>query len=161
MINTKQLIHPVEEFLRENIEKKKLQFNFPQTSKVELFLWDLELFAQLQRRLGDKVVLKGGAAAQLHLLPEKQRTSVNIDVIFLEDPGTVESIMKDVSDSLSGDFIFEYNQHKPKQPKTDLPMVTYFIQVPSLTMSEGILTATDRQALKIDFHLSESLGVKT
>lgn len=29
---------------------------------MELFLWDLELFLQIQKRLGEHIVLKGGAA---------------------------------------------------------------------------------------------------
>jgi len=32
-------------------------------ARIELFLWDLEIFCQLYKRLGDRLVLKGGAAA--------------------------------------------------------------------------------------------------
>lgn len=33
---------------------------------MELFLWDLELFLQIQKRLGKHIVLKGGAGRLCH-----------------------------------------------------------------------------------------------
>ena len=49
---------------------------------MELFLWDLELFLQIQKRLGEHIVLKGGAATQFYLPIEAQRTSVDILMIL-------------------------------------------------------------------------------
>ena len=48
------------------------------------FLWDLELFLHIQKILGDKIILKGGAATQFYLPRDAQRTSVDIDMLFLE-----------------------------------------------------------------------------
>jgi len=46
---------------------------------------------QLQRQLGEKVILKGGAAAQLFFSPERQRTSVDIDVIYIGEKENLQS----------------------------------------------------------------------
>lgn len=58
---------------------------------MELFLWDLELFLHIQKILGDKIILKGGAATQFYLPRDAQRTSVDIDMLFF---GTEEEIKK-------------------------------------------------------------------
>lgn len=39
------------------------------------------MFLQLQKKIGDKIILKGGAATQFYIPIEKQRTSIDIDMI--------------------------------------------------------------------------------
>ena len=60
---------------------------FNSLSKFELFIWDLEIFLQIQKRLGDKIILKGGAATQFYIPISAQRTSIDYypTKIFIND----------------------------------------------------------------------------
>jgi len=81
VFNEKALIHPKESFARDTLVGRSEAVGFTNLSRLELFLWDLEIFLQLQKILKDKIVLKGGAAAQFYLPVENQRTSIDIDMI--------------------------------------------------------------------------------
>jgi hypothetical protein len=156
MVNLNALLHDRNYFSLDYITQRQKQYNFTQAVKVETFLWDLELFGQLQRYLGTKVILKGGAAAQLYFTPERQRTSVDIDVIYTGDKDsllqTLESIHKAFGED---DVFFKFNQYIPENPKTVLPLETYFVAVPSYTIPKAPLN------IKIDFHLMESNPFET
>ncbi|MCX6132633.1 MAG: nucleotidyl transferase AbiEii/AbiGii toxin family protein [Ignavibacteriales bacterium] len=151
MINYDALIHNRNYFERDHIAARHTQYHFTQAIKVETFLWDLELFGQLQRRLGERVALKGGAAAQLYLAPERQRTSVDIDVIYLGSasgiPDVLASIHRDLGED---DLYFKFNKHTPLNPKTVLPLETYYVTVPAVTAKAPI-------NIKLDFHLMDTL----
>ena len=64
------LIHPLDFFNQSAILERKKRLGLTNEARIELFLWDLEIFCQIYKRLGDRLILKGGAAAQL-FLPEK------------------------------------------------------------------------------------------
>jgi len=66
LINRGTLILEQDVFLRTEIEKRMAAGGFNSLSKFELFIWDLEMFLQLQEKLGDKIILKGGAATQFY-----------------------------------------------------------------------------------------------
>ena len=74
-----KLIHAAKYFTKDEILRRAKYYEYPNPLAVEIFLWDCELTAQLQV-LCNKMVLKGGAAAQLHLPLEKQRGSVDVDL---------------------------------------------------------------------------------
>jgi hypothetical protein len=124
------LIHDAEYFTKEEILKRARKYEFPNPLAVEIFLWDCELAAQLQDACSD-VVLKGGAAAQLHLPLEKQRGSVDIDVAAPLKRSDISGIVQKVSESLGESVKFKL--HKPKKPIPKLPLVTYFAKTPSKT----------------------------
>lgn len=77
-----KIFHNKTAFERDYLQQRMDQYGFKNMSRMELFLWDLELFLQIQKRLGEHIVLKGGAATQFYLRIEAQRTSVDIDMIF-------------------------------------------------------------------------------
>ena len=83
LINTKNLILEPEVFDRNMIEQRMIEGGFNSLSKFELFIWDLEMFLQIQKRLGAKIILKGGAAKQFYIPISSQRTSIDIDMICL------------------------------------------------------------------------------
>jgi hypothetical protein len=56
------LILEREVFKRAEIERRMVDGGFNSIAKFELFIWDLEMFLQLQKKLNDKILLKGGAA---------------------------------------------------------------------------------------------------
>jgi hypothetical protein len=72
-------IHDAKYFTQEEILERARKYEFPNPLAVEIFLWDCELAAQLQDKCAD-MVLKGGAAAQLHLhgSPQKRDARLNL-----------------------------------------------------------------------------------
>ncbi len=152
-----KLFHKECAFQRETFQQRMDEFGFKNMARMELFLWDLELFLHIQKILGDKIVLKGGAATQFYLPREVQRTSVDIDMLFF---GTEEEITDALNkmEKLLGteEGLFKFRKHTPKNPRTNLPLHTYYTDIPS------ILTGAERnvkeeeyphQELKIEFIL--------
>ncbi len=156
-MNYDKLFHNECAFQRETFQQRMAEYGFKNMARMELFLWDLELFLHIQKILGDKVVLKGGAATQFYLPIEAQRTSVDIDMLFF---GTEEEIINtlDEIESLLGteDGLFKFHKHIPKNPKTTLPLHTYYTNIPSvLTSAERNMKEEEvpHQELKIEFIL--------
>lgn len=83
----KKLFHKEEAFQRETFQKRMEEFGFKNMARMELFLWDLELFLHIQKILGDKIILKGGAATQFYLPRDAQRTSVTGRKIIVDTYG--------------------------------------------------------------------------
>ena len=150
-----KLFHDKTAFERECLQQRMEMYGFKNMSRMELFLWDLELFLQIQKRLGEHVVLKGGAAAQFYLPIEAQRTSVDIDMIFCGDEGDIKNTLDDITKCLKEDSeFFNFTEHIPVNPKTNLPMHTYYVNVPSaLTNKErnAADNTVDQLELKIEF----------
>ncbi|MBO5237858.1 MAG: nucleotidyl transferase AbiEii/AbiGii toxin family protein [Lachnospiraceae bacterium] len=152
-----KLFHERKAFERETFAQRMEEFGFKNMARMELFLWDLELFLQIQKILGDRIVLKGGAATQFYLPIEAQRTSVDIDMLFCGTEQEVIDTLKQIETLLgTGDGLMEFRKHTPKNPKTTLPLHTYYVDIPS------VLTTVERnvkeegcpqQELKIEFIL--------
>lgn len=152
-----KLVHSEELFDDEYLRSRQKEYGFTQLSKVKTFLWDFELLGQLQRQLGSKVVLKGGAAAQLFSPPEKQRTSVDIDVIY---SGTETDLLSTL-ESIHADFgrdetFFKFTKYTPKKPSKALPLLTFYVAVPDFPIE-----AKRQINIKLDFHMIHDLRVKT
>ena len=155
MVKYDALIHDRKFFEPAHIKERQELYKFTQAVKVETFLWDLELYGQLQRALGDEVVLKGGAAAQLFIPTERQRTSVDIDVIYLGKKGRLEEALTKIHKDFGEDEVyFKFNKHIPKNPKTILSVETYFVPIPAVISSDSTSN------IKVDFHLMESLDLE-
>ena len=52
----KKLFHDESAFQREMLEARMQDYGFKNMGRMELFLWDLELYLQIQDRLGDRVL---------------------------------------------------------------------------------------------------------
>lgn len=139
------LFHDEIAFQRETFEERMQQYGFKNMGRMELFLWDLELFLQIQKILGDRIVLKGGAAAQFYLPIEVQRTSVDIDMLFFGTECEVEDALHQIETLLkTKDGLFQFHRHMPKKPKTALPLHTYYVNVPS------VLTEIERNVKEVE-----------
>lgn len=79
-VDYQKLFHEKKDFERDTFAERMEEYGFKNMARMELFLWDLELFLQIQKIFGDRIVLKGGAATQFYLPREAQRTSVDIDI---------------------------------------------------------------------------------
>lgn len=147
-----KLFHPLEGFEREAFEKRMNEHGFKNISRIELFLWDLELFQQIQNILKDRVVLKGGAAVQFYLPIEAQRTSVDIDMIFNGTKEEIEEVLSEITKILGGENnLFEFKQYVPKRPKTQLQLYTYFVKVPSVLTEKELRKDRAVQEIKVEF----------
>lgn len=153
----KKLFHKEEAFQRETFQKRMEEFGFKNMARMELFLWDLELFLHIQKILGDKIILKGGAAMQFYLPRDAQRTSVDIDMLFFGTEEEIKKTLRKIEEYLgTEDELFYFHKHSPKNPKTNLPLHTYYTKVPSvLSNAERNMEreSIPYQELKIEFIL--------
>jgi len=120
-INVENLILERSIFERTQIEKRMYDGGFNSIAKFELFVWDIEVFLQLQKRLGDMIILKGGAAAQFYLPIPAQRTSIDIDMICTASHNELHKAISEIEAVLNGgeDYCM-FKIHKPKNPKLGL-----------------------------------------
>jgi len=154
LYNDDCLIHEKKEFSKESLLLRKDKFGFNNLARMEIFLWDLEIYMQIQAILNDKITLKGGAAAQFYLPIENQRTSVDIDLIAEISEKELSEAIKEIETKFNGyDRLFKFRAHKPKSPKTNLPLKTYFIDVPSAIEEGGI------QQIKCEFFFLENAEI--
>ena len=153
----KKLFHKEEAFQRETFQKRMEEFGFKNMARMELFLWDLELFLHIQKILGDKIILKGGAATQFYLPRDAQRTSVDIDMLFFGTEEEIKKTLRKIEEYLgTEDELFYFHKHSPKNPKPNLPLHTYYTKVPSvLSNAERNMEreSIPYQELKIEFIL--------
>ena len=152
-----KLFHKECAFQRETFQQRMDEFGFKNMARMELFLWDLELFLHIQKILGDKIVLKGGAATQFYLPRESQRTSVDIDMLFFGTEEEITDTLNQIEELLgTEEGLFKFHKHTPKNPKTTLPLHTYYTDIPSvLTSAERNVKEAEypHQELKIEFIL--------
>jgi hypothetical protein len=152
------LIHDRTCFDRDTLAERLEQLKFNSLARMELFLWDLEIFLQIQALLKDKIVLKGGAAAQFYLPIEYQRTSVDIDMICAAGIEEVEKALATIERKFNGmGGLFKARPYKPKDPKANLPMMTYYMEVPSVCTETELFgkKITGAQEIKIEFHFTD------
>jgi len=157
VFNEKALLHSKGSFTRDTLVGRSEAVGFTNLSRLELFLWDLEIFLQLQKILKDKIVLKGGAAAQFYLPIENQRTSIDIDMICSASEVETKSGLEQIEKAFNGSKnLFKARRYTPNQPKTDLPLHTYHMEVPSVcTEKELFGKSPGVQEIKIEFHFSK------
>jgi hypothetical protein len=137
------MIHDKKFFQKEEILRRAEEYEFPNPIAVEYFAWDCELTAQLQS-VCDDLILKGGAATQLHLPLQKQRGSKDVDIVTLLELKDIQAIIDKTSEKF-GSYI-RFVLHNPKKPTPNMPLQTYFAHVPS-----QIDTNRKELEVKIDF----------
>lgn len=152
-INEENLLLEKEVFSRKSIEKRMADGGFNSFSKFELFLWDLEMFLQLQKNLGDKIILKGGAATQFYLPISNQRTSIDIDMICLATKEEVRLAIEKLEENLAGEGDYcKLIYYKPENPKMGLDeLETYYEMVPSVCNEQELYSTKGKQQVKIEF----------
>lgn len=142
------LLHDPVYFKKNEILRRAKLFEFPNPLAVELFLWGCEITFQLQK-LSDAIILKGGAAVQLHLPVEMQRGSIDVDVVARFDENEILEIISDLKKSLGDDMSFRL--HEPKELIQNIPMKTFFVSVPSVLEMQN----RDFLEIKIDFLMED------
>lgn len=153
------LIHDWRNFSADSIRKKVEIYDFTQPTEFEVLIWNYELYGHLQQLAEKNLILKGGAAAQLYLSKDKQRTSVDLDIVSLVGVGGIEQILKRISTKLGNqENYFTFRRYKPLEPEVKLPMRTYYVAIPSM-IGQTHLKNRKRfpgREIKMDFFLEDS-----
>jgi len=157
LIDQDNLILEKKVFLRNKIEERMVEGGFNSLSKFELFIWDLEMFLQLQKKLADKIILKGGAATQFYVPITSQRTSIDIDMICLASREVVHQVISEIENEFASvDDYFKFRIYAPKNPKLCLDTLeTYFLTVPSICHKQELFATQGKQEVKIEFIFSD------
>jgi len=153
------LIHDIVSFSPECLRARAEEMAFTQVTEVEVFAWALEIYGQLQAASGEGLLLKGGAAAQLYIPLERQRASVDIDLLAHIEPEAVRDVLDEVSRRLASDLpYFVFEEYTPTQPDVALPLQTFLVVVPS-SLGQTAATETGQiagRSIKVDvFYLKE------
>ena len=152
----RHLIHDWRNFSADSIRKKVEICDFTQPTEFEVLIWNYELYGHLQQLAEKNLILKGGAAAQLYLSKDKQRASVDLDIVSFVGVGGIEQILKTISTKLSNqENYFTFRRYEPAEPEVKLPMRTYYLTIPSMI---GQTHLKDKKRLpgrevKMDFFL--------
>jgi len=124
------LIHNWQNFSANSIKNKVEKYNFTQPTELEVLIWNYELYGHLQQLANKKLILKGGAAAQLYLPKDKQRASVDLDIVSFMSIDGIEQILKRISTKLNNqENYFVFRRYEPREPEVKLPMRTYRHQI--------------------------------
>lgn len=109
------------------------------------------------KKLGDKIILKGGAATQLYVPVTSQRTSIDIDMICLASRDEVHQIISEIENKFAGvEDYCKFRLYAPKNPKLGLDaMETYFQTVPSICNEQELFATKGKQEEKIEFIFSQ------
>ena len=127
------LIHDWRNFSADSIRNKVEIYDFTQPTEFEVLIWNYELYGHLQQLANKKLILKGGAAAQLYLSKDKQRASVDLDIVSFVDVDGIEQILKKISTKLSNqENYFTFRRYEPPESEVRLPMRTYYVTIPSM-----------------------------
>ncbi|MFQ6016169.1 MAG: nucleotidyl transferase AbiEii/AbiGii toxin family protein [Anaerolineae bacterium] len=156
------LIHTPSALSPEVLFERSARFGFSQPSEVEAFAWVMELGAQIQGLAGERLVIKGGAATQLYLSLEKQRASVDLDLLSLMNRREVGELLNDVSKRLTPLHpYFIFKEYVPIKPEVALPMQSYFVNVPAaLSQVRAEASGPPGRWVKVDFlYLDEPLSI--
>jgi len=155
-IRQENLILERDVFKRTEIERRMVDGGFNSIAKFELFIWDLEMFLQLQKKLNDKILLKGRAATQFYVPITAQRTSIDIDMICLASREEVHKVISEIESEFNGEHEYcKFRFYKPKNPKLGLEALeTYFVTVPSICEEKELFSSRGKQEVKIEFMFS-------
>ncbi|MGI6776766.1 MAG: nucleotidyl transferase AbiEii/AbiGii toxin family protein [Acetivibrionales bacterium] len=155
-IRQENLVLERDVFKRTEIERRMVDGGFNSIAKFELFIWDLEMFLQLQKKLNDRILLKGGAATQFYVPITAQRTSIDIDMICLASREEVHKVISEIESEFNGEHGYcKFRFYKPKNPKLGLEALeTYFVTVPSICEEKELFSSRGKQEVKIEFMFS-------
>lgn len=153
--SVKNLIIPLEALTPGVIENQARQYGFAQPNTLEALIWDYELFAQLQHRSSDSFRLRGGAAVQLIVPLERQRASVDVDVLTDLPQGELESLLEEVSASYDTvEPYLRFEPYVPEEPAGVEGLHSYTTLAPSYLGQEWRLpdgASIQARMIKIDF----------
>ncbi|KOA21514.1 hypothetical protein CLHOM_01850 [Clostridium homopropionicum DSM 5847] len=146
------LKHKYSSFLEDTIASEANYYGIYNKSILERHIWIYEIHSQLQSRLKDNCILKGGACAQLYIPLEKQRCTEDLDLYTSLTPNKLRtelsSLGKEFNQSKLKTSIREYIPKGVRDVKNKMPITTFLVSLPFIFKENK---KNKRALLKIDF----------
>lgn len=126
--------HPFSSFTNYHIKNYAKEKDIIFKDNLESNIWVYELHSQIQKRCGDRCILKGGASTQLHLPINIQRLTNDLDCATDLTSKELFEVMKSIKSSyIKADFYTGYDEYIPKHIKQEgrtIPMMTFIYDIP-------------------------------
>ncbi len=155
------LIVPRNGFSADLIASTARELGFAQPNTLEALVWDYELYAQLQQRGSGSFRLKGGAAVQLYVPAERQRASMDIDVLTAAPRRKIQELLQDISTAYAAEEPYlRFEPYVPDRPASIRGLYSYTTLAPSTLGQKWRLedgTIVEARMIKVDFHETENL----
>lgn len=146
------LCHPNSSFTSRHIKAASKILGLSYKESLETHIWVYELHSQIQKRAGDKCVLKGGASTQLYLPINYQRCTADLDCATDLTPKELGKIMYSIKDDFYKNSIYSsYMEYTPRSVKLHgrtIPMMTFIFDLPFQFSKKKWLR---HPGIKIDF----------
>lgn len=160
MLPTK-LIVPSVSFSEERLMRLANEFGYAQAKTLEALVWDYEIYAQIQQRISGSCLLKGGAAVQLYVPSERQRASVDIDVLTTLHQEEMQHLLEDISNAYGSEKPYlQFEPYIPDEPAAIEGLYSYTTLAPSSLGQEWQLedgTVIKARMIKVDVHMIPSM----
>lgn len=146
------LSHDYYNFTEQHIGIESKYFGIKNKSVMERNIWIYEVHSQIQKRLKNNCVLKGGACAQLYLPLEVQRCTEDLDIYTNLNPNKLKkelhSLARDFNVSKIPVKLHEYIPRDVKLHGKTMPITTMIISLPFVFKENRKRRSSE---LKIDF----------
>lgn len=150
------LIVPPESFSADRLAKQAHEFGYAQSNTLEALIWDYELYAQLQQRASESCRLKGGAAVELYVPAERQRASIDVDVLTTLPPREMQQLLEDISNAYGAEGPYlQFEPFIPDEPAAIEGLYSYTTLAPSSLGQKWQLadgTVVEARMIKLDIH---------
>lgn len=128
------LCHPNSNFTSRHIKTASKILGLSYKESLETHIWVYELHSQIQKRAGDRCVLKGGASTQLYLPIDYQRCTADLDCTTDLTPKELGKIMYSIKEDFYKNNIYSsYIEYIPRNVKLHgrtIPMMTFIFDLP-------------------------------
>lgn len=138
-------------FTKKYITSTSKSLELLKADSLETHFWIYELHSQIQKKAGDRCVLKGGASTQLYLPVNLQRCTNDIDCATDLSRSELKKLMGSINNDFSQNYIYtSYKEYIPKHFKShnSIPMMTFIFNAPFVINSKRRMRYP---GLKIDF----------
>jgi len=147
---------PPESFSANRLANQARKFGYAQPHTLEALIWDYELYAQIQQRAPESCRLKGGAAVQLYVPAERQRASIDVDVLTTLPQREMQQLLEDISTAygLESPYL-QFEPFVPDRPAAIEGLYSFTTFVPSSVGQKWKLaddTVIEARVMKLDFH---------
>jgi hypothetical protein len=150
------LIVPLKSFSVNRLTKQAQEFGYAQANTLEALIWDYELYAQLQQRASGSCRLKGGAAVQLYVPAERQRASIDVDVLTTLPQREMQQLLEDISNAYGAEGPYlQFEPYVPDKPAAIEGLYSFTTLAPSSLGQKWQLadgTLVEARMIKVDIH---------
>jgi hypothetical protein len=126
--------HPFDYFTEQHIKTYAKENDIVFKDNLESHMWVYELHSQLQKRCGNRIILKGGASSQLHVPVNLQRLTNDIDCATDLSRKELFDVMRSIKESyIKAKFYTSYEEYIPKSVQREgrtIPMMTFIYDIP-------------------------------